>query len=115
MLIKNNSLIISSNQKDSLKIFIKNMYLLFKKYKIKLNYFNKKEVQKKFTILRSPHVHKSARDQIELYTIKHFFYFDQTFLTKFFFKMLDLKKNAFKFKYTLIKKQKLLFFFNKVN
>ena len=114
MLIKNNSLIITYNHKESLNTFIKNMYLLVKKYKLNLIYFNKVISTKKFTILRSPHVHKAARDQIELFSIKHFFYFNNNFVLKFFLMLFKkLKTFQFKYQYTSLKKQKvLLSFFN---
>ena len=44
--------------------------LNLKKIKLKINYLKKKINLKKNTVLRSPHVNKTARDQIELKILK---------------------------------------------
>jgi hypothetical protein len=112
-MIKNNYLIIKNIHKDGLQRFYQKISFLFKKHCINFFYFNKKKINKRLTILRSPHVNKSARDQIEINTNKHFFIFNSMSLTNLF--LYFLKKNAkdlFNFQYFFKNKQKIFFFFN---
>lgn len=101
------------HQKEILK-FLNQIFLFFGKYKLKLNYYKKKEKRLKNTILRSPHVNKTARDQIELYTIEFFFELSEKKSTLIEFFLFILKKYtlfSFKLKYQKIKKQKLFLTF----
>ena len=73
MVNKNNFLSIRVFHEDEIKNFLNKILLIFRKYKLKMNYYKKKKKCLKNTILRSPHVNKTARDQIELYSIEYFF------------------------------------------
>jgi ribosomal protein S10 len=95
--------------------FLNQIFLFFRKYKLNLQYYKKKEKKSKNTILRSPHVNKTARDQIEIYSSEFFFKAqDEPNLIQFF--LFILKKYSLfslKFKYQKIKKQTIfLTFFN---
>lgn len=47
------------------KLFLKN---IFKKLNITFNSINFPKTKKRFTLLKSPHVHKSSREQFEIIT-----------------------------------------------
>jgi ribosomal protein S10 len=67
-------LILTTIHQKNFNNFLKKVLLSFKKYKLDLKYIIKhNERKKKFTILRSPHVNKNARDQIELKHFKYYF------------------------------------------
>ena len=111
-MIKNNCLTITNIHKNGLDIFYKKFTLLLKKNCINFYYFNKKKCNKKLTILRSPHVNKSARDQIEVNNLKHFFIFNSLNLTEFFLHFLKKNKtHLFNYHYQFNLKQTLFFYF----
>ena len=73
MLIKNDFLKITTSHQNEFTNFSNQMLLALKKYKLTFNYIKKTEKKIKSTILRSPHVNKTARDQIELYSVTYYF------------------------------------------
>ena len=60
--------------------------LIFKKLKI---------ISKKNTILKSPHVNKKARDQIQIKSFFYFLKFNKTFNIRFFILLLNKSNNFF--------------------
>ena len=103
-------LILTTIHQENFKNFLEKVLLSFKKYKLDLVYVKKKE-KKKFTILRSPHVNKSARDQIELRSFKYYFSFDKKSTFNFFlFLFSKYNQYSFKFKHKVIKNQNLIYF-----
>jgi ribosomal protein S10 len=109
-MIKNNYLNITTFQKDTIKTLSKIIFFLFKKYKTQLFYNYMQIKKKKLTILRSPHVHKKARDQLEIKKIKHNFISKNYKLTDFFFYFFKSQrnKNSLKYQYKIIKNQKII-------
>jgi hypothetical protein len=109
-MLKNNYLNITTFHKDTIKTFSKIIFFLFKKYKTQLFYNHMQIKKKKSTILRSPHVHKKARDQLEIKKIKHNFISKNYKLTDFFFYFFKSQrnKNSVKYQYKIIKNQKIL-------
>ena len=83
MLGKNDFLKITTSHQNEFMNFSNQMLLALKKYKLTFNYIRKVERRIKSTLLRSPHVNKKARDQIELYSITYYFNLDNN-LFKFF-------------------------------
>lgn len=113
-MIKNNLLVFSTLHKDGFAPFLKNIRLTFKKFAATFYYFNKKKCNKKMTILRSPHVNKSARDQISISCIKHFFIFRNSDLKDYFmFFFKKHKTSAYNFSLNLKIKQKVFLTFVK--
>lgn len=99
-----NSLKITAFHKKPINSFIKNLKILCdnKLYKNLLIYKGFNIIKKKNTILTSPHVHKKARDQIEIQNISYFFEVKNKFNWLFFFINLKNSNNIpfkFDFKY----------------
>jgi ribosomal protein S10 len=103
--IKKNSLAITNLHEVNFKHFLKNTFVLFRKYKINLQYKKKLLKKRKITILRSPHINKTARDQMELFSIKNIFSFKENNLITFYLFIFS-KVTRFEFSY-LYKKKKL--------
>ncbi len=78
-------------------LFLKNFYNFCKKSRILSINPVLKHFQKKHTILRSPHVHKKARDQIEIRHHILTFHLKNNFNWLFFFCMFR-KKSQYEFK-----------------
>jgi ribosomal protein S10 len=90
--------------------FLKKTLFSFKKYKLDLQYTKKKGNKKKFTLLRSPHVNKDARDQIELKYEKFYFILKNKVLLKFFlFIFKKIHQYSFKLEHKIIKNQTLIY------
>tara|TARA_B110000902_G_scaffold267106_1_gene358266 strand:- start:451 stop:867 length:417 start_codon:yes stop_codon:yes gene_type:complete len=104
-------LILTTIHQKNFNNFLEKILLSFKKYKLDLKYITKKnEKSKRFTILRSPHVNKSARDQIELKHFKYYFSLKKKVVFNFFLSLFNkFNQYSFKFEYKLIKNQKILY------
>ena len=91
--------------------FLGKVVLFFKKYKLDLVYVKKKnEKKKKLTILRSPHVNKTARDQIELKTFKYYFSFENKVSFNFFLSIFTkFNQYPFKFEHKIVRNQILVY------
>lgn len=61
---------IKSFKQNILNIYIKFLESLFKKLQLEYSLFSIPTKKKKITLLKSPHVHKKAREQFELNTYK---------------------------------------------
>jgi ribosomal protein S10 len=82
-----------------------------KSYKNCLQYKGSLNKKKKNTILKSPHVFKKARDQIEIQHISDFFEIKTHFNWLFFLcNFKQYNNNPFKFDYKYCYKQKVYFF-----
>jgi len=105
-------LILTTIHHKNFKAFLGKVVLSFKKYKLDLVYIKRKDdKKKKFTILRSPHVNKSARDQIELKSFKYCFLFKKKIAFNFFLSILaKFNQSSFKFEHKIIKNQTILYF-----
>lgn len=83
-----------SKTKESLKTFLKFLAhdLKWQNNKILINYRGKKKIIKKITVLKSPHVNKTAQEQFELktYSAKVSFY---SYKNKMYLLMLKKIKN----------------------
>lgn len=88
----NSTLKITSFHKNYIQNFVQKLKILcYKKYlKNFLIYKGSKTLQKKSTLLKSPHVYKKARDQVEVQHISHFFKIKSHF--NFLFFILSFKK-----------------------
>jgi len=109
-MLKYNLLNITTPHQKEFDTAFKNHILFFsKKYKIKINEYIRKSYKKKYTILRSPHVNKSARDQIEIISIEYIFLFEESILWNFFMLLFKkFKRLSIKYRYKKIKNQTLL-------
>ena len=106
-LLKSKLIITTFHEKEFYK-FYKNLELVLQKYRLHLS-FDKKIKTKKMTILRSPHVNKSARDQIELKSIKNYFILNDNRLINFFlFIYFKIAKISFNLLYKKVKEQKIV-------
>jgi ribosomal protein S10 len=74
--------------------FINILKTIAKKRKILLVCKKLKEKQKKYTILKSPHVNKKARDQIKTKTIEHIIQFKNYKNFSFFYYFFSKKNNT---------------------
>jgi len=63
-------IIIKSLDQQSLKIYLINIQKILQLLKFHYNIFNLPTKQKQITLLKSPHVNKTAREQFELKTYK---------------------------------------------
>lgn len=92
-----------SASKQSKRLFIKTFLKLIFKYNIAHTSFliqkKNQSLSKKFTVIRSPHVHKHSREQFEFYINKKEFFFhtfqDKKFLIVFKLLKLILFSNIF--------------------
>jgi small subunit ribosomal protein S10 len=91
MKTKNVSLIIKSINKDSLLIFKKFIINQISRTNINYKSFQLPTRKKRVTLLKSPHVNKSAREQFEIKYYKCFFQFSFN-LDSSFIKFLFLNK-----------------------
>jgi ribosomal protein S10 len=105
----NSSLKITAFAKPIINKFIQNL----KKFSEVKFFFIKNEIRRsKYTILKSPHVHKKARDQIEIQHVSSIIFLRNTKSWRYFFNIFKKYNKSpikidFKHKYT----QKV--FFNK--
>lgn len=67
-MLTNNYLLLKANSFDSktLNLFFFFLLNLFKKYYLQISIISLKKKKKKITLLKSPHVHKKAREQFQL-------------------------------------------------
>ena len=88
---------VTSFHKKPINDFLKHLKLFLKKNRISIENKDlitlKKKNKKKETILRSPHVNKKARDQIEIQHVTNIFYIDNFFNWKHFFFYLNSKNS----------------------
>ena len=57
---------IKSLSKESLNLYTKFLEHIFSKTNVKYNIFNFPTTKKRITLIKSPHVYKSAREQFEI-------------------------------------------------
>ena len=60
---------IKSLNKDAIQLYLKTLKKLFNKFELNYTQFRLPTTRKRITLLKSPHVNKSAREQFE---IKHY-------------------------------------------
>ena len=89
---------ITSFHKKPVNDFLKHLKLFLKKNRVSVENkdiitLNKTKIKKE-TILRSPHVNKKARDQIEIKHITNIFYIDNFFNWKHFFFYLNTRSST---------------------
>ena len=110
--MNNNILKLTSFNKHSTQNFATQLEIFLKKTKIFLKKKGDYSINKKYTILRSPHVHKKARDQLQVKHITTSFYISKKFNWSLFFYFLNKQKTTtIKLEYQQYKKQILYFFF----
>jgi ribosomal protein S10 len=90
-MIKYSKIKLHSNNVTILK-FIKLIKTLARKRQISITCKKLKENQKKYTILKSPHVNKKARDQIKTKSLEYIISF-KNFKNFSFFSYFFIKKN----------------------
>ena len=90
-MIKYSKIKINSNNVTILK-FIKLIKTLARKRKISITCKKLKEKQKKYTILKSPHVNKKARDQIKTKKLEYLINF-KNYKNFSFFSYFFIQKN----------------------
>ncbi|MBL4623632.1 MAG: hypothetical protein JKY42_00565 [Flavobacteriales bacterium] len=69
-------IILSSNSKKSLVLYILFLKLLFKKLKLNFSVFNLPSTKKRLTLLKSPHVYKKSKEHFEIKNFKVLFSFN---------------------------------------
>ena len=71
-----NKFIISSNNSDSLNIYLKYLKFILNKNNVKISVLHLPTKIKRITLLKSPHVYKKAKEQFEKRTFKKIVYID---------------------------------------
>ena len=61
---------IQSVNKKALNLYLQSLQMLFKNLKFNYTYFNLPLKKKRITLLKSPHVNKTAREQFEIKNYK---------------------------------------------
>lgn len=86
---------IKSLNKESIILYQRFLEKIFKNFDLKYNVFNLPTTKKRITLLKSPHVNKSAREQFELKSYKCTFFFRN-----------KITKQSTLYKYILLNKPK---------
>jgi len=82
---------IKSLNKDAIQLYLKTLKKLFNKFELNYTQFRLPTTRKRITLLKSPHVNKSAREQFEIknYQIVLFF---KTYYNNKILNILSLNK-----------------------